>query len=151
MNSLKLAEKYNKNTPANQKKSKLDQHNEAIKYLIDNNHSLLSIKKFLENECSCKVAYSTLRDYCNRRFNSKGEIEDHAAKYKLIKEHCDKLKNTYLNNEEQKDKLTIISLIDYFVEKSLEKNILLKEVKSETDEGSTSESLFARIGKYKNK
>ena len=122
MDSIKLAEKYNKKAPANKKKSKLDKHNEAIKYLLDNNHSLLSVQNFLESECKCKVAYSTLRDYCNRRFNNKSEIEEDAAKYEKIKSHCTNLRNKFFTEEEKTNIKSIVDTIDYFVKKSIIKN-----------------------------
>ncbi len=122
MDSMKLAEKYNKKAPANKKKSKLDEHNEAIKYLLDNNHSLLSIQNFLENECKCKVAYSTLRDYCNRRFNNKSEIEKDAAKFEAVKSHCASLRNKYFTEEEKTNIKSIVETIDYFVKKSFNSN-----------------------------
>ena len=122
MDSIKLAEKYNKKAPANKKKSKLDQHNEAIKYLMDNNHSLLSVQNFLESECKCKVAYSTLRDYCNRRFNNKSETEQAAKKYEEIKSHCAKLRNKFFSEEEKTNIKSIVETIDYFVKKSITKN-----------------------------
>lgn len=122
MDSIKLAEKYNKKAPANKKKSKLDKHNEAIKYLLDNNHSLLSIQYFLESECKCKVAYSTLRDYCNRRFNNKSETEQAAKKYEEIKSHCANLRKKIFSEEEKTNIKSIVETIDYFVKKSITKN-----------------------------
>lgn len=122
MDSMKLAEKYNKKAPVNKKKSKLDKYNEAIKYLLDNNHSLLSIQNFLENECKCKVAYSTLRDYCNRRFNNKSETEQAAEKYEAIKSHCANLRNKFFSEEEKTNIKSIVETIDYFVKKSITKN-----------------------------
>ncbi|RXJ99512.1 hypothetical protein CRU98_05655 [Arcobacter sp. CECT 8986] len=122
MDSIKLAEKYNKKAPANKKKSKLDKHNEAIKYLLDNNHSLLSVQNFLESECKCKVAYSTLRDYCNRRFNNKSETEQAAKKYEEIKSHCANLRKNFFSEEEKTNIKSIVETIDYFVKKSFNSN-----------------------------
>lgn len=122
MDSIKLAEKYNKKAPATKKKSKLDKHNEAIKYLLDKNHSLLSIQNFLEKECKCKVAYSTLRDYCNRRFNNKSETEQAAKKYEEIKSHCANLRKNFFSEEEKTNITSIVETIDYFVKKSFNSN-----------------------------
>lgn len=158
MDSIKLAEKYNKKAPANKKKSKLDKHNEAIKYLLDNNHSLLSIQYFLESECKCKIAYSTLRDYCNRRFNNKNEIEKAAEKYEEIKSHCINLRNQYLTKEERTNIKSIVETIDYFVNKSINSNIQntpqidnnSEDVSNETDsEDEDAISDFVKVGKMR--
>lgn len=156
MDSIKLAEKYNKKAPANKKKSKLDKHNEAIKYLLDNNHSLLSIQKFLQTECKCKVAYSTLRDYCNRRFNNKNELEKAAAKYKEIKSYCVNLRNKYLTQEQKNNAKSIVETIDYFVKKSTSINFQnttqvnnnSMDISNKTDSENTI-SDFAKVGKMR--
>ncbi|GGD49894.1 hypothetical protein GCM10012288_24910 [Malaciobacter pacificus] len=159
MNSLKLAEKFNKKAPANQKKSKLDQHNEAIKYLLDNNHSLLSIQNFLENECKCKVAYSTLRDYCNRRFNNKSESEIAAKKYEEIKLHCANLIKKYFDEEEKNKTKSIIEVINFFVKKSVNKSLQnttvinnpSTNISNETDDTNTVSDFVKIMNQNKNK
>ena len=143
MKSLRLAEKYNKNNPNQKRKSKLDEHNESIKFLLDNNHTLLSIQSFLENELNFKVAYSTLRDYCDRKFNNKNELKENAKKYIEIKEHCTLIRDKYFSYEEKKEINSIISLIDYFVKKSENVSNVVKEEKEITRESS---SLFSKIG-----
>jgi hypothetical protein len=143
MNSLRLAEKYNKNNPTQKRKSKLDEHNESIQFLFENNHTLLSIQSFLENEVNFKVAYSTLRDYCDRRFNNKDELKENAKKYDEIKKHCNLIREKYFSYEEKKEINTIISLIDYFVKKSGNTNSVVKKENRTTTENS---SIFAQIG-----
>lgn len=143
MNSLRLAEKYNKNNPTQKRKSKLDEHNESIQFLLENNHTLLSIQSFLENEVNFKVAYSTLRDYCDRRFNNKDELKENAKKYDEIKKHCNFIREKYFSSEEKKEINTIISLIDYFVKKSGNTNSVVKKENRTTTENS---SIFAQIG-----
>ena len=110
MNSLRLAEKYNKNNPTQKRKSKLDEHNESIQFLLENNHTLLSIQSFLENEVNFKVAYSTLRDYCDRRFNNKDELKENAKKYDEIKKHCSLIRDKYFSYEEKRQVLESISI-----------------------------------------
>lgn len=144
MNSLRLAEKYNKNNPTQKRKSKLDEHNESIQFLLENNHTLLSIQSFLENEVNFKVAYSTLRDYCDRRFNNKDELKENAKKYDEIKKHCSLIRDKYFSYEEKKDINSVISLIDYFVEKSENTNSVVKKENNNTINENS--SMFAQIG-----
>lgn len=71
MNSLELAKKRAIKEPGKSKKSKLDPHYEAIKYLLfelEQPYTLLQVQKFLEEDCKTKVAYSTLQEYVKRRF-----------------------------------------------------------------------------------
>ena len=76
------------------KKSKLDKYEEAISYLYKNNHTILSIQAFLKNELKFDVAYSTLRDYCDRRFNNQDTLKEGFVEF--FENIKDPLKDEYL-------------------------------------------------------
>ena len=69
-NSLQAAQNFAKKNPARGRKSKLDPHYDAIKFLLDNNYSLLQIQEFLEKEIKLTVSYSNLQGWVKRRFES---------------------------------------------------------------------------------
>ena len=71
MNSLELAKKRARIEKTKSKRSKLDEHIKAIKYLLfEEKFTLKQIQVFLEEDCNCKVAYSNLHAFCKRRFKS---------------------------------------------------------------------------------
>jgi hypothetical protein len=79
MNSLKAAQAFAKKTVAKGKKSKLDPHFDAIKFLLENDYSLLQIQDFLKNEIKLSVSYSNLQGWVKRRF--KNESSDQKIHY----------------------------------------------------------------------
>jgi hypothetical protein len=144
MNVLKLAEKYDKSNPGEKKKSKLDKYEEAISYLYKNNHTILSIQAFLKNELKFDVAYSTLRDYCDRRFNNQDTLKEKAKLYDEIENHCMLLKNKYLDETEKKENYSVISLINHFIQIGQNSNI--KIIEKNNNETSSGKSMFSEIG-----
>ena len=78
MNSLQLAKKRVKKESGKGKKSKLDPHIEAIRYLkYEENYTIEQIQNFLLEDCNCKVAASTLHQFIKRRFQKSSEsLED---------------------------------------------------------------------------
>ena len=77
MNSLELAKKRAKIEKSKSKRSKLDEHIKAIKYLLfEEKFTLKQIQVFLEEDCNCKVAYSNLHAFCKRRFKSSSSSKD---------------------------------------------------------------------------
>ncbi|MCG3661526.1 hypothetical protein [Aliarcobacter butzleri] len=71
MNSLELAKKRAEIEKSKAKRSKLDEHIKAIEYLLfEESFTLKQIQNFLEEDCNCKVAYSSLHAFCKRRFKN---------------------------------------------------------------------------------
>ncbi|WP_323596216.1 hypothetical protein [Aliarcobacter butzleri] len=82
MNSLELAKKRAEIEKSKAKRSKLDEHIKAIEYLLfEESFTLKQIQNFLEEDCNCKVAYSSLHAFCKRRFKN---IDTNLEKVKEI-------------------------------------------------------------------
>ena len=77
MNSLELAKKRAKIEKSKSKRSKLDEHIKAIEYLLfEESFTLKQIQNFLEEDCNCKVAYSSLHAFCKRRFTNLEKVKE---------------------------------------------------------------------------
>lgn len=92
MNSLELAKKRARIEKTKSKRSKLDEHIKAIKYLLfEEKFTLKQIQVFLEEDCNCKVAYSNLHAFCKRRFKSsnKDSVSIEPIKVKDVKSNAE--------------------------------------------------------------
>jgi|GEM_PF-4406033 len=115
MNSLANAKKRLKAEKGNAKKSKLDNHTEAIEFLLKNDYTLLQIQNFLLEDCDCKVAYSTLQGFAKRRFKENNS-EINSNKIEL-----EKIQNTKVETPKKIEKKDIKTS-----EKKITKNNKLK-------------------------
>lgn len=82
MNSLTLAKKRAKIEKGQGRSSKLDEHYEAIKYLLfEENYNLKQVQNFLIEDCNCQVSYSTLHGYSKRRFKDSSKNKNDSSKH----------------------------------------------------------------------
>lgn len=142
MSSLKKAENFNKKLKK-EKALKLDIYKEVIKYLLENNTSILAIQKYLLEKEKIQVSYSNLYTYTKKisisndkkvdsNTNSKALFQK--SDYEKIEEYCEQLKIDFIPKSEHFKYQTIESIINYFVQKSQETRIPILEVKSKNDD-----------------
>lgn len=142
MSSLKKAENFNKKLKK-EKALKLDIYKEAIKYLLENNTSILAIKKYLLEKEKLSISYSNLYTYTKKisisndkkvdsNTNSKALFQK--SDYEKIEDYCEQLKNDFIPRSEHFKHQTIESVINYFVQKSQELRIPTLEAKSKNDD-----------------
>jgi hypothetical protein len=142
MSSLKKAENFNKKLKKD-KVLKLDNYKEPIKYLLENNTSILAIKKYLLEKEKIHVSYSNLYAYTKKisisndkkvdsNINSKALFQK--SDYEKIEDYCERLKNDFIPRSEHFKYQTIESVINYFVQKSQEPRIPILEAKSKNDD-----------------
>lgn len=126
MSSITKAENFNKKLKK-QKALKLDSYKEAIKYLLENNTSILAIQKYLLEKERIKVSYSNLYTYTkkipisnNKKIDSNTNSNTLSLKsdYEKIERYCEQLKNDFIPRSEHFKYETIESIINYFVKKS---------------------------------
>lgn len=103
MKSLKAAEKFMRNEKPEGRKSKLDDHYDSIKLLLENNYTLLQVQKFLKDECQCQTSYSNLQVWKKRKLNNVQIIE---------KEEDKKVESPNDEKEPVKPKRKKISMLD---------------------------------------
>ncbi len=142
MSSIKKAEIFN-NKLKKEKALKLDIYKEAIKYLLENDNSILSIQKYLLEKEKIHVSYSNLYAYTKKisisnnkkvdsNINSKALFQK--SDYEKIEDYCEQLKNDFIPRSEHFKYQTIESVINYFVKKSQEPRIPILEAKSKNDD-----------------
>ena len=142
MSSLKKAENFNKKLKK-EKALKLDIYKEVIKYLLENNTSILAIKKYLLEKEKLSISYSNLYAYTKKisisnnkkvdsNINSKALFQK--SDYEKIEEYCEQLKIDFIPRSEHFKYQTIESVINYFVKKSQEPRIPTLEAKSKNDD-----------------
>lgn len=142
MSSLKKAENFNKKLKK-EKALKLDIYKEVIKYLLENNTSILSIQKYLLEKEKIQVSYSNLYTYTKKisisndkkidsNINSKALFQK--SDYEKIEDYCERLKNDFIPKSEHFKYQTIESIINYFVQKSQEPRIPTLEAKTKNDD-----------------
>ena len=141
MSSLKKAENFNKKLKK-EKALKLDIYKEVIKYLLENNTSILAIQKYLLEKEKIQVSYSNLYTYTkkisisnNKKVDSNINSKALSLKldYEKIEDYCERLKNDFIPRSEHFKYQTIESVINYFVKKSQETKIPILEAKSQND------------------
>jgi IS30 family transposase len=142
MSSLKKAENFNKKLKK-EKALKLDIYKEVIKYLLENNTSILAIQKYLLEKEKIQVSYSNLYTYIKKIFISNDKKVDsninskalfQKSDYEKIEDYCEQLKNDFIPRSEHFKYQTIESVINYFVKKSQEPRIPTLEAKSKNDD-----------------
>jgi hypothetical protein len=142
MSSLKKAENFNKKLKK-EKALKLDIYKEVIKYLLENNTSILAIQKYLLEKEKLSISYSNLYAYTKKisisndkkvdsNINSKALFQK--SDYEKIEDYCERLKNDFIPRSEHFKYQTIESVINYFVQKSQEPRIPILEAKSKNDD-----------------
>lgn len=142
MSSLKKAENFNKKLKKD-KVLKLDNYKEPIKYLLENNTSILSIQKYLLEKEKLSISYSNLYTYIKKisisndkkvdsNTNSKALFQK--SDYEKIEDYCERLKNDFIPKSEHFKYQTIESIINYFVQKSQEPRIPTLEAKIKNDD-----------------
>ena len=142
MSSLKKAENFNKKLKK-EKALKLDIYKEAIKYLLENNTSILAIKKYLLEKEKIHVSYSNLYAYTKKisisndkkvDSNINSKVLFQKSDYEKIEDYCERLKNDFIPKSEHFKYQTIESVMNYFVKKSQEPRIPSLEDKSKKDD-----------------
>ncbi|PUE66636.1 hypothetical protein [Arcobacter caeni] len=137
MSSIKKAEIFNKKLKK-EKALKLDNYKEAIKYLLENDNSILSIQKYLLEKEKIHVSYSNLYIYTKKISISNNKKVDsniiQKSDYEKIEDYCEQLKNDFIPISEHFKYQTIESVINYFVQKSQEPRISTIEAKSKNDD-----------------
>lgn len=127
MSSITKAENFNKKLKK-QKALKLDSYKEAIKYLLENNTSILAIQKYLLEKEKIKVSYSNLYTYTKKiSISNYKKVDSNMSSkalfqkldYQKIERYCEQLKNEFIPKSEHFKYQTIESVINYFVKKSL--------------------------------
>jgi hypothetical protein len=142
MSSLKKAENFNKKLKKD-KVLKLDNYKEPIKYLLENNTSILSIQRYLLEKEKLSISYSNLYAYTKKisisnnkkvdsNINSKALFQK--SDYEKIEDYCEQLKIDFIPKSEHFKYQTIESIINYFVQKSQELRIPTLEAKSKNDD-----------------
>jgi hypothetical protein len=122
MSSLKKAENFNKKLKKD-KVLKLDNYKEPIKYLLENNTSILSIQKYLLEKEKLSISYSNLYAYTKKisisndkktdsNTNSKALFKQ--SNYEKIEEYCEQLKTDFIPRSEHFKYQSIESVINYF-------------------------------------
>ncbi len=165
MSSLKKAENFNKKLKK-EKALKLDIYKEVIKYLLENNTSILAIQKYLLEKEKLSISYSNLYAYTKKmsisndkkvdsNINSKALFQK--SDYEKIEDYCERLKNDFIPKSEHFKYQTIESVINYFVKKSQEPRIPTLEAKSTNDDSLVVDNniktyiLGAKVSKKMNK
>ena len=142
MSSLKKAENFNKKLKKD-KVLKLDNYKEAIRYLLENDNSILAIQKYLLEKEKLSISYSNLYAYTKKisisndkkvdsNINSKALFQK--SDYEKIEDYCERLKNDFIPISEHFKYQTIESIINYFVQKSQEPRIPTLEAKIKNDD-----------------
>ncbi len=179
---MKLEEFMNKNEPR-KKSSVFDEYLEDIKALLDLNYSQKQVIEYLKSNSKNKsgLTEANLSIYLakikkeNKFEKVKDKIVDKNSKEIVIedkikpnqneekakacdqmKEHCMVLRKKYLSESEQKEVKSVISLIDFFVKKAINKDITQKLPKNdnyitptESNEEDNSISIYTKIAKMR--
>jgi len=109
MTSLDKAKKFGDANVPKGRKSKLDKHFEAIKYLRDEGFNINQILEFLEKELKLKVGYTTLQYFIKSRIEDKKKIEETQIKTTPIETKKDKVKsrNYIVQNQNRKNRIDL--------------------------------------------
>jgi hypothetical protein len=179
---MKLEEFMNKNEPR-KKSSVFDEYFKDIKTLLDLNYSQKQVIEYLKSNSKNKsgLTEANLSIYLAKikkenKFekvkdkivdkNSKeiviedkikpNQNEEKAKAYDEIKNYCMALRKKHLSEDEQKEVKSITSLIDFFVEKAISKDIIKKSSENntyitpnESNEEDNSISIYSKIAKIR--
>lgn len=179
---MKLEEFMNKNEPR-KKSSVFDEYLKDIKALLDLNYSQKQVIEYLKSNSKNKsgLTEANLSIYLakikkeNKFEKVKDKIidenlkeiviedkikpdqnEEKAKAYDEIKEHCIALRKKHLSEDEQKEVKSVISLIDFFVKKAINKDVIKKSpgnstyiTPNESNEEDNSISIYSKIAKMK--
>lgn len=179
---MKLEEFMNKNEPK-KKSSVFDEYFKDIKTLLDLNYSQKQVIEYLKSNSKNKsgLTEANLSIYLAKikkenKFekvkdrvideNSKeiviedkikpNQNEEKSKAYDEIKNYCMALRKKHLSEDEQKEVKSVISLIDFFVKKAINKDITQKSPKNdnyitpiESNEEENSISIYSKIAKIR--
>lgn len=179
---MKLEEFMNKYEPR-KKSSVFDEYLDDINTLLNLNYSQKQIIEYLKSNSKNKsgLTEANLSIYLSKikkenKFekvkdkiideNSKeiviedkikpNQNEEKAKAYDEIKKHCMILRKKYLSENEQKEIKSITSLIDFFVENAISKDVIKKSPENntyitpiESNEEENTISIYSKIAKMK--